>query len=183
MVAQLLAEGCSQNEVARRLAISKSTVAYHARRLGRPVDERCNRRYDWAEVQRYYDAGHSVALCQARFGFSRETWNAARKRGAVTARPIGKPLEQLLVEGKTSRFNLKRRLLATGLKTNRCEACGLTTRRGEPISMALHHVNGDGRDNRLANLMLMCPNCHSQTDNFSGRNRGRLRLVEGDEAA
>jgi 5-methylcytosine-specific restriction endonuclease McrA len=34
----------------------------------------------------------------------------------------------------------------------------------------LHHVNGDGRDNRLENLQLLCPNCHSQTDNFAGRN-------------
>jgi transposase-like protein len=182
-VERLLSDGASQNEVARRLGVSKSTVAYHARRLGRPVDERCNRRYDWTEVQRYYDLGHSVTECVAHFGFSRETWNSARKRGDVTARPIGKPLEQLLVEGATSRFNLKRRILATGLKENQCESCGLTSWRGEPIAMALHHVNGDGDDNRLENLRLVCPNCHSQTDNFAGRNRVRVRLVDGDAAA
>jgi predicted HNH restriction endonuclease len=43
--------------------------------------------------------------------------------------------------------------------------------------MALHHVNGDGRDNRLENLQLLCPNCHSQTENFSGRGRRRLTVV------
>ncbi len=36
--------------------------------------------------------------------------------------------------------------------------------------MALHHINGEGTDNRLENLQLLCPNCHSQTPNFSGRN-------------
>jgi hypothetical protein len=45
------------------------------------------------------------------------------------------------------------------------------------LSMALHHMNGDGLDNRLENLALLCPNCHAQTPNFSGRNR-RLRRIE-----
>ena len=41
--------------------------------------------------------------------------------------------------------------------------------------MALHHVNGDGLDNRIENIALLCPNCHSQTPNFSGRNIKRAR--------
>jgi hypothetical protein len=42
--------------------------------------------------------------------------------------------------------------------------------------MALHHINGDALDNRLENISFLCPNCHSQTPNFSGRNikKGRL---------
>jgi 5-methylcytosine-specific restriction endonuclease McrA len=65
---------------------------------------------------------------------------------------------------------LKRRLIKLGLKADRCEICGISAWRGAPLSLALHHVNGDGRDNRLENLQLLCPNCHSQTDNFAGRN-------------
>ena len=32
----------------------------------------------------------------------------------------------------------------------------------------LHHINGDNTDNRLDNLQILCPNCHSQTDNYCG---------------
>lgn len=169
-VARLLAAGLGKAEIARELGISKGTVSYHARRLGEPVDPRGARRYDWNAIQRFYDAGHSVRECQLRFGFSRQTWSAAVKRGAVLARAHGLPLEELLVPGTArGRNNLKRRLLRSGLKENRCEECGLNEWRGRPITLALHHVNGQRHDNRLENLQLMCPNCHSQTPNFAGK--------------
>jgi hypothetical protein len=51
-----------------------------------------------------------------------------------------------------NRTHLKGRLFAAGLKQNRCERCGIEDWLGDPLAMALHHVNGDGRDNRLAAL-------------------------------
>jgi hypothetical protein len=87
-------------------------------------------------------------------------------------------MERLLVaDTYRSRHNVKLRLIAAGLKENRCEECGLTEWLGRPLAMALHHVNGDGRDNRLENLRLLCPNCHSQTENFSGRGRKRVEAA------
>ena len=63
----------------------------------------------------------------------------------------------------SKRFRIAR-LAAEGLtaseKEERCETCGLTEWRGAALAMALHHVNGD----RLANLRMLCPNCHAQTD-------------------
>jgi DNA-binding CsgD family transcriptional regulator len=173
-VAALLAEGIGKNAIARALGLSRSTVSYHARRLGSPVDSRCARRYDWEDVQRFYDAGHSVRECQERFGFSRQTWHAAVNRGAIVARPHGLPLEELLVAGVyRSRFNLKIRIVKAGLKQKLCEVCGIASWNGRPISLALHHLNGDRHDNRIENLQLLCPNCHSQTGTFAGRNGHR----------
>src|SRR3954471_343902 len=76
-VARLLDEGLSRAAISARLGLSKSTVSYHAKRLGMPGSPACGRRYDWAEVQAYYDAGHSIADCQRQFGFARRAWTLA----------------------------------------------------------------------------------------------------------
>jgi hypothetical protein len=44
---------------------------------------------------------------------------------------------------------------------------------GKPITLDLDHINGDNRDNRLANLRFLCPNCHSQTETYKGLNNRR----------
>lgn len=171
-VAELLEVGLGHAEIARRLGLARSTVSYHARRIGSPLDERCARRYDWTKVQLFYDEGHSVRECQLRFGFSKATWSAAVRRGAVRSRPKKLPLEELLVRGTyRSRHNLRLRLIREGVKEARCEQCGLSSWRGAPVPLALHHVNGERLDNRLENLELLCMNCHGLTVNFSGRKR------------
>jgi len=173
-VAALALEGMTNAEIARTLGISKSTVSFHIGRLGLPKQIKCARRYDWDEVQRYYDEGHSITQCQQRFGFARKSFMDAVARGAIVSRPQGMPLAKLLVAGpRRNRVNLKRRLIAAGLKQNACELCGISRWRDKPLALALHHVNGDGTDNRLENLQILCPNCHVQTENFAGRNVAR----------
>lgn len=173
-VAELLADGLNRAEIAKRLGISRPTVTYHAKRLGFGRDERFARHYDWAAIRRAYDAGLSVRECKARFGFSSQTWYDAIARGDVVPRPAEMPMRVLLVDGRrTQRGHLKSRLLKAGLKRAACETCGVSEWRGQPIELHLHHVNGRRLDNRLENLQLLCPNCHSQTPNYSGRNRRR----------
>jgi hypothetical protein len=171
-VRRLLAEGLNANQIATRLGKAKSTIAYHKRRLGLTPDARFSRRHDWAQVQRFYDAGNSRRKCMEHFGFGRDAWYSAIRRGLLAVRVVPTPLEQLLVNGKRrSRHNIKLRLIAAGVKESRCEQCGISEWRDRPLSMSLHHINGDRHDNRLQNLELLCPNCHSQTPNFGVRNR------------
>ena len=187
-VRRLLDEGLSQRETARRLGVAKTTVVFHARRLDVPLDERFARRYDWAAIRAAYESGMSRLECIEKFGCSRDAWHKAVRRGDIVSRPSAMPIEELLVAGRpqTSRNHLKRRLLKEGLKENVCEQCGLTEWCENPLNMQLDHNNGDGSDNRLENISFLCPNCHSQTDTYGGRNghrKSELRLVEGDDDA
>ena len=171
-VAALYADGKSMTQIAHLLAVSKPTVCFHLRMLGVPPKEDFARRYNWEEIRAYYEAGNSMTQCRKQFGFSRDAWWDAIRRGVIKPRPRAIPLDSILVAGRRrNRNHVKLRLFAAGLKELRCEHCGLTEWRGRPVSLELHHINGDGLDNRIENLLLLCPNCHSQTDTWGGRNK------------
>lgn len=81
-----------------------------------------------------------------------------------------KNISEILIENSGwNSHNIKKRILSEGLKEYKCECCGLTEWLGKPISLELHHLNGIHTDNRLENLQILCPNCHAQTDNYSGK--------------
>ncbi|MED3976212.1 HNH endonuclease signature motif containing protein [Priestia megaterium] len=82
-------------------------------------------------------------------------------------------LEEILVKNSSylNRSRLKIRLLNAGYIKEECAECGIgATWNGKPLSLHLDHINGIYNDNELTNLRLLCPNCHSQTETFSGRN-------------
>ena len=59
----------------------------------------------------------------------------------------------------------------------RCSRCGWAERHPKTnrVPIEVEHIDGDWRNNRLENLTLLCPNCHSLTPTFRGLNRGRGR--------
>jgi hypothetical protein len=111
-------------------------------------------------------------------GIDTSHWaHAARSRSRPTRRSWARySLDEICIEHSTYRgtgTRLKARLVRAGLLQYRCATCGLADWLGAPIALHLDHANGIGDDNRLANLRLLCPNCHSQTETYTGRNIGR----------
>jgi hypothetical protein len=67
---------------------------------------------------------------------------------------------------------LRRAMLERGVP-ERCDECGITvTWQGRPLTLIVEHKSGDWLDNRLSNLRLLCPNCHSQTATWCRRKPG-----------
>jgi len=89
---------------------------------------------------------------------------------------------QVLIEN--SEFDTayaKKMILKLGYKDWRCESCNIIDWLGKEIVLELDHVNGNSNDHRLENLRLLCPNCHSQTSTWRGRNKNTGKIKVSDE--
>ncbi len=78
----------------------------------------------------------------------------------------------LVKNSKVGSSKLKKRILDEGLLENKCSMCGIGPEwNGKALVLQLDHINGDSTDNRIENLRIVCPNCHTQTETFSGKHK------------
>ena len=82
---------------------------------------------------------------------------------------IGIPDEEYFKKDKLIKGSeLMKRLVNKTGREYKCECCGIKEWNGKPISLQIHHIDGDHFNNTLENLQILCPNCHSQTKTFCG---------------
>lgn len=123
-------------------------------------------------------AGLSKAYAEGRKDCSHfdETRGWAKDKNLVSNDDV------FVEKGKHSSQFLKERIIKDSLFDHQCSECSLTSIwMGKPIVLELDHINGVGNDNRLENLRFLCPNCHSQTSTFRGRNINSKRVKVSDE--
>ena len=144
------------------------------------IDKSCSYREVLSSLS-LVSSGSSVAKLKERIaedGLNVFGLKKRRKEHLLDSSSTPIPLERILVpDSNYNRQHLKRRLIEAELLLHQCYECKRGPEwQGKPLSLHLDHINGVNNDNRLENLRLLCPNCHSQTPTYAGRkNRKPVR--------
>lgn len=97
------------------------------------------------------------------------SYNGNQGRKGRNGSPNKLTLEQYLLTENPKTHQIRLKILEENIKEHKCEICGNSEWNGEPIPLELHHINGDRYNNILENFLILCPNCHAQTDNYCKR--------------
>ena len=165
----------------------ESPLGHHLKRIY-VVSNNYEKKFpDWKE--RVIDASRdnlSASSAAASLGVKYDTYKKyAEKYGCFITNQAGKgisrdnplnriPLQQILAgeHPQYKTYDLKNRLYKEGLLHKKCSICGITEWLGKPIALHLDHIDGVSSNHRFENLRILCPNCHSQTDTWCGKNKG-----------
>lgn len=101
-------------------------------------------------------------------------WSANEKLGRRPKIPTTEILTKDYSGGIGS-FALKQRLWDEGYLDKKCQRCNSKEWFGETNHLELDHVDGDRTNNLLSNLRILCANCHSLTDTYCAKNKGKIK--------
>lgn len=97
--------------------------------------------------------------------------NLLRQNAHLTHKKTSMTLQDVF-DGKYSQIRsgkLLDMLVNENMKEYKCECCGISSWNNKPLRLQLHHKDGNHNNNNLDNLQILCPNCHTQTDNYGGK--------------
>ena len=133
-------------------------------------------------VKKYFNHSGNVRTIKSRVNkenidFSHFTGKMWSKGKTIASSKIytKHKIDEILIENSTysgSGQVLKKRLIREKDFIDKCAICKLSSLwNNKPIVLQLDHINGSHTDNRIENLRIICPNCHSQTPTFCGKTK------------
>lgn len=119
-------------------------------------------------VKRHYD---SIWTAEAREKASKKSIQNHQKR-------FNKALETIPWEEMNN--GLRRKIVLTE-QNGCCNKCKLSEWFGTKLTLELEHKDGNNQNNNRDNLEFLCPNCHSLTETWRGRNNKRKQKISDEE--
>lgn len=143
----------------RKIIESSTSKAEVARKVGRCNGGSFNQRLD------KYIKEHNISI---KHFTNKESWPNNKYQ-----------LEDILIENSPiARKTLREYLAKYNVLEYKCAICGnIGEWNGVSLTLQIDHINGINNDNRKENLRWLCPNCHSQTPTFNGKNKTKKEVV------
>lgn len=89
-----------------------------------------------------------------------------------------KPEIFTMQDRKVTSYILRNRMIEVGFKYI-CYECGQEPIwNNKPLTLHVHHIDGNNLNCNKDNLMFLCPHCHSQTENFGSKKLKKKKEIK-----
>lgn len=172
----IVGEKKSYEEIGRRYGVTGAAIKKAAQRFGIPLEPKRsinpNETFNKGSAKKgiCLNCGKEFILYLSHTGkyCCRECWAEHTKKKRIERWKAG------IISGTccfTSSDWVKNYMLEkAGYK---CEKCGwgIENPYTHRVPLQIHHIDGNSLNNKEDNLQVLCPNCHTLTENFGSRNK------------
>jgi hypothetical protein len=147
---------------------------------GRFCTQKCSRSYSTKDKRDEINFKKSITVRMKFYGIEREKIDTAEVIKRLQENKL--PKKSDIKTGNFEDFTLSKKYETVfAEQNNSCNKCKLTHWLGQLITLEMEHIDGNNKNNKRKNLELLCPNCHSQTDTWRGRNKKKKPSRVTDE--